>query len=198
MISFLSKSIALFLYKNEIIDDEKLPVCEYGFEIIVSTVIGFFLVALSGILLNEFISAMIFYGLFVCVRLFTGGYHATTHFRCKLTLLTCCLLVLISTKLMEKTNSLLLTVLLLTFYLITVILFSPIEHINAPITDELKMRNRKISIIMAIVLVSLILLEYKFSPKLSSASTLTLFIIAILILVPKIQERRQKHHEKSC
>ena len=33
MISFLSNFIALFLYKNNIIDKEKNEVCQYGFEI---------------------------------------------------------------------------------------------------------------------------------------------------------------------
>lgn len=49
MISFLSNFIALFLYKNNIIDKEKIEVCQYGFEIIVSTIIGFLLVLISGI-----------------------------------------------------------------------------------------------------------------------------------------------------
>ena len=53
MISFLINSIALFLYKKKVIDDEELTVCQYGFEIIISTIISFLLVLLSGIILDE-------------------------------------------------------------------------------------------------------------------------------------------------
>ncbi len=195
MISFLTNFIALFLYKNNIIDKEKIEVCQYGFEIIVSTIIGFLLVLTSGIILGEIAEAILFYCLFVGVRFFTGGYHANTHFKCKLTLLTCCLFVLISSKYLL--TSIILQVVLLIIYLITVFLFSPIEHINAPLTAEEKARNRKMSIIMAITLTILSLSGYKCFPKIAIVSSLTLFVIAILIIIPKIQERRKMLYEKS-
>ncbi len=195
MISFLTNFIALFLYKNNIIDKEKIEVCQYGFEIIVSTIIGFLLVLTSGIILGEIAEAILFYCLFVGVRFFTGGYHANTHFKCKLTLLTCCLFVLISSKYLL--TSIILQVVLLIIYLITVFLFSPIEHINAPLTAEEKTRNRKMSIIMAITLTILSLSGYKCFPKIAIVSSLTLFVIAILIIIPKIQERRKMLYEKS-
>lgn len=195
MISFLSNFIALFLYKNKIIDEERLPVCAYGFEIIVSTIIGFLLVIISGIILGKFIEAVLFYCLFVGVRLFTGGYHADTHFKCKMTLLLCCSFVLIASKYLK--SSIVLQCLMLLLYLITVFLFSPIEHINAPLTTDEKVRNRKISIIMAITLTIVSLLGYNYFPEISFVLSLTLFIIAILIIIPKIQERRKMLYEKS-
>lgn len=195
MISFLSNSIALFLYKKKVIDEEELPVCQYGFEIIVSTIIGFLLVLLSGIILDEIIEALLFYCLFIGVRLFTGGYHAATHFKCKTTLLICCLSVLIASKYLP--DSIILQIVLLSVYLIAVFLFSPIEHINAPLTDNEKARNRTISIIMAIALTIVCLVEYVYFPRLFLSASLTLFVIAILIIIPKIQERRKMLNEKS-
>lgn len=195
MISFLSNFIALFLYKNNIIDKEKIEVCQYGFEIIVSTIIGFLLVLTSGIILGEITEAILFYCLFVGVRFFTGGYHADTHFKCKLTLLICCLFVLITSKYLL--TSMILQVTVLIIYLITVFLFSPIEHINAPLTEDEKKQNRKMSIIMAIALTILSLSGYKYFPKISIVSSLTLFVIAILIIISKIQERRKMLYEKS-
>lgn len=195
MISFLSNSIALFLYKKKVIDDEELTVCQYGFEIIISTIIGFLLVLLSGIILDETIEALLFYVLFIGVRLFTGGYHATTHFKCKITLLICCLSVLIASKYLP--NSIILQIILLSVYLTAVFLFSPIEHINAPLTNDEKARNRKISIIMAIALTIACLAEYVYFPKILLTASLTLFVIAILIIIPKIQERRKMQNEKS-
>lgn len=70
MISLISKCIALFLYKKEIIDDKKLPVCEYGFELMLSIFIGFLLIIISGILLNELLASLIFYIMFICVKKF--------------------------------------------------------------------------------------------------------------------------------
>ena len=195
MISFLSNFIALFLYKKKIIDEERLPVCQYGFEIIVSTIIGFLLVLTSGFILGEITEAILFYCLFVGVRFFTGGYHADTHFKCKMTLLICCLSVLIASKYLI--DSITLQCVLLLIYLITVFLFSPIEHINAPLTTDEKTRNRTISIIMAITLTILSLLGYNYFQQISFVLSLTVFVIAILIIIPKVQERRKMLYEKS-
>ena len=187
MISFLSNFIAHYLFKNQIIEKEKVPVCQYGFEIIVSTFMGFLIVSVIGIVLNEFAEALLFYFLFVIVRMFTGGYHAETHFKCKLTLSVCCLSVLILSKYyiyFEKAY-----IFLLIPYLITVCLFAPVEHINAPLNDN-KTRNRVVSIIMAILLAISNLVIYSYMPKLVTVSSLTLFIIAMLIIISKIKERR--------
>ena len=124
MISFLSKIVTLFLFNMGIVDEEKKPVCQYGFEIIISTIIGFSIVSLSVIILGELYEALLFYILFVGVRLFTGGYHANTHFKCKLTLLMCCLFVLITIKYFRI--SIKVKFVLLILYLITIFLFSPL------------------------------------------------------------------------
>lgn len=198
MISLLSKRIALFLCKKEIIDDEKKSICEYGFELIISIFIGFLLVIISGILLDEFLASLIFYILFVFVRTFTGGFHAKTHFYCKLTMFLCCLFVIIGTKLLNGQPSLIIfNFLFLMVYIVSVFLYAPVEHENAPMTNELKKRNRKISIIMAIALSFLIGMVMFCVPKIAVISSLTLFVIAVLIIIPNIKERSNRHYEKS-
>lgn len=197
MISLLSKSIALFLCRKAIIDNEKVSVCQYGFELIISTIIGFLLVAVSGIMLGKFLESMVFYVLFIVVRLFTGGYHANTHLKCKLTLLVCCLSVLLLSDKIEEMHLVWIHIFLLTSYLVSVVLFTPIEHVNATMTSELKKRNKKISVIMAIALTIINLAGYTYFFEISVVSTLTLFVIAILIIIPKIQERRKIVYEKS-
>lgn len=199
MISLIGKSIAHSLYKRKIISDEEVPVCEYGFELIVSIVIGFFLVAMSGILLDEFVASMIFYGLFVSVRTFTGGYHAQSHLACKSTMVICCLFVLVGSKISERfENPFWLNILCLIFYLITVFLYAPVEHVNAPMTDKLKVRNRKISIIMAAALTLADIAVFIYFRKVAVILSLTLFVVALLIIIPKVQERRKERYEKIC
>ena len=196
MISYFSKIIASFFYQRKIISKNELTVCEYGFELIISTAIGFGLVLISGIVFNELLSVILFYAVFVCFRFFTGGYHATTHLRCKIVLLICCLFVLINVKYWSNDKCFSLIIALQLFYLITVIIFSPVEHINIPLTNELKIKNRKISIIMAIAIMPLSLWTALCFLKVSLVISWTLFVIAILIIIiPKIQERRRISHE---
>lgn len=194
MISNLSKVIARFLCKKRIIDETKIEIYQYGYEIILSTIIGFMLILIIGFISKCFFESLIFYFTFVFVRSFTGGYHANSHVKCKLTLILCCILVLYLSSIYLYDYIILV---LFIFYLITVIAFSPIEHINAPLTHELKIRNCKISIIMVIMTFPLIVLEIDIFPKLAAVSSWTLFIIAILIIIPKIQERREMYEENN-
>lgn len=138
MISLLSKSIAHFLLRNNIIDENSVSICEYGMEIIISTLIGFLLIMTSGIILGELGAAMLFYVLFVAVRLFSGGYHANSHLKCKLTMLCCCLLVLVTAKYLIDRFSFIHHLLFLTVYILTIFIFAPIENINIPLDDDLK------------------------------------------------------------
>lgn len=195
MISKLSKLIALFLYKEQIIDEEKTPVCEYGFELIISTMIGFILVIIVGLIMNTVTHALFFYLVFIGVRLFTGGYHADTHFKCKLTLVICSLFVLFSSNQYEALDESRLHILFLAIYLVCVFLFSPVEHANAPLTEQEKGRNRGISIIMAIVLTAINELGYMAFPAMSAVLTMSLFAIATLMIVAKLKERRNGYEE---
>lgn len=198
MIHFLSSSIASGLFRNGIIDEEKVPVCQYGFELIISTAIGFFLVMLSGIIFEQALSALIFYSLFVIVRLFTGGYHAASHLRCKTVLVCCCISVLAMSELLNQYSGVLLNTVLLIPYMTAVIMFAPVEHINIPMTEEKRIRNRRISVITAITLTSANLVCCIFIPDISVVISLTLLVIAVLIIISKIQERRKSDYEKDC
>ena len=198
MLSTLSKIIALFLYRKKVIDIKNIPVCKYGFEILISTLMGFLLVCLSGIICNEFFSAMIFYAIFVIVRFFTGGYHADTHFKCKATMFFCSFAVILISVIIEDIYSLWIHIFLLASYLISVILFAPIEHKNLPMTEEKRKRNRVISIVTSVLLTTVNMSGYYYFKKISLVSSLTLFVIAVLMIIPAIYDRRKMKNEQIC
>ena len=60
----------------------KEAVYTYGIEIILSTMIGISSILIVSGLLHEFKLGVIFLLVFAPLRVFTGGYHAVTYFRC--------------------------------------------------------------------------------------------------------------------
>lgn len=195
MISKLSELIALYLYREQIIDEGKTPVCAYGIELIISTLIGFILVCLVGLIMNALAFALIFYLVFVGVRLFTGGYHADSHIKCKITLIICSLFVLLCSKHYEVLNESGLHILFLAIYLVCVFLLSPVEHVNAPLTEQERKRNRGVSIIMAVVLAIVNELGYLLDPAMSAVLTMSLFTIAMLMIIAKLKEGSVNYEE---
>ncbi|MCM1132288.1 MAG: accessory gene regulator B family protein [Ruminococcus flavefaciens] len=197
MISFLSRRMAMFLRDNEIVDDETSQVCQYGFEIIISTITGFLLVTATGLCCGELLSALLFYAVFVGVRLFTGGYHASTHFRCKLLLCVCCFFTVITTKAFVDVYTLPIQAVIILAYLVTVLLFSPIEHKNAPIDDTAKKRNRIISIIVSLALSAVGLLGFSQHKKFSMLLSMSLLVVAFLMILSKITERNDSDEQRN-
>lgn len=84
MITAAAKHIVDFIYsKNNLPSDER-DIYVYGYEIIISTVITFALLAITGLLFGKFIEAVAFFCVFYFLRRRTGGYHAKTYFKCNL------------------------------------------------------------------------------------------------------------------
>ena len=187
MISFLSHRIAHFLYQNHTIDAELVPVCQYGLEIIISTGIGFSLVILAGLIMGYMKEAFLFYFLFIIIRFYTGGYHAETHFKCKVTLLLCFFTVLLCFILLQSKYCIQIHIALEAFYLIIVLLFAPVEHLNAPMTKDEAKKNRIIAIAMAIglfIFTTFIICSHII--KVAAIIALTQTIVAILIIISKV------------
>ncbi len=195
MISFLSKGMARFLYKNKIVDEETSEVCRYGFEIIFSTALSLVLIVTIGILFDELLLSLLFYALFVGIRLFTGGYHAPTHFLCKALLVICCLFTIILTKFFLDYYSFTFHIVILFFFLITVFEFAPIVHENAPMDEEAKINNQRRSYYVSIIFVIITMFNYNWNVKISMLSALSGCIIAFLMLLSVIKERRNKNEQ---
>ena len=193
MISNLSNMIARYLLQEKIIEEHNLPVYTYGLEIIISTMVGVVLILLIGLLTSSLVDAIIFYCLFIVLRFFTGGYHADTHFRCKLTLVLCYLLMLVMERALEPIYTPFLNMGIQIFYMIIVFLLAPVEHLNAPMTDEEAQKNRMIAIAMAFVmLITTMMLSFDFS-SLARTASLTQFVVAVLIIIPKVIKGGEEH-----
>ena len=82
MIAWLSNYLVRVLLKNEIIEADKIEIYQYGYEIMISTIITFLIVLISGIILNCLPAALLYFGIFVVMRQICGGYHAQHYWSC--------------------------------------------------------------------------------------------------------------------
>ncbi len=66
------------------IKEQDMEIYQYGFEIIISTTIGFLITLLIGFLFQMKLLSVLYYGIFVLIRQLTGGYHADSYLKCNL------------------------------------------------------------------------------------------------------------------
>ncbi len=82
MINKLSSLISSKFVEHNIISKSVKDVYRYGIEITISSIIGFVITCLIGLLFRMLMQTMLFYVIFILLRSMTGGYHAKTYLKC--------------------------------------------------------------------------------------------------------------------
>ena len=93
----MSKLIFRYLSRGTSMDEDAQAVCLYGIDIFLYTLISTIGLLLIGVLAHRFFEAVIWITLYYLNQTFGGGYHATSHLKCFITMavsLAACLLLL--------------------------------------------------------------------------------------------------------
>lgn len=194
MINRISVKVISFISKYVDIPPEMTDAYRYGVEITVSTILNITLILLSSLILNDIFAGLIYLFVFVLLRSFTGGYHATTYFKCNLTIVSTFIIAFIFYK-------------IITYYelplfvcesaalinLIPIIIFSPVPNKHKPLTDVKKKSSYKLSLIIAsaLSLIGLILFTLKIST--GAMIIITVTMVSVLIIVEIFMQRRGYH-----
>ncbi|MGN0631755.1 MAG: accessory gene regulator B family protein [Ruminococcus sp.] len=190
MITFLSKTISHFLYRNSVINKQELEVYQYGFEIIISTLLGFLITLLVGVVFQMILLSVLYYVIFVVLRQLTGGYHADSYLKCNLVFFGVSLFTLGMTKLCYFSNMYTITfhVLILAIVVLSVCKFAPIENPNKPMTEDELKRNHRFAIVLTLVLAAVSCILFYFQLEISILIAFTLLSISVLIVIAKTVE----------
>ncbi|MBR5514144.1 MAG: accessory gene regulator B family protein [Ruminococcus sp.] len=156
MIARLSKRIASFFVRNEVIKSEDEEVYEYGLQLLLSTVFNGVIALTLAIISGTVLQCVCYLAVFVLLRKSAGGYHAKTHFGC------CCILAVVLSlfimfiKFVPNEAYGIVATIAVAFSVVIILMFAPLEHENKPIIDRDKNRLRKISVIYAVLFTLLV------------------------------------------
>ncbi len=180
MLHRLSQNITDFLISREVINEKDAEIYVYGYEMIISGIIDFLITMIIGILLGCPLNAVIFFIMFVSIRLYSGGYHANNYVKCKLIMISLLLVVLEISSIVLPLNAVCILMLLL---VITVCFHSPIENQNKPLDDMEKRKYHWISVIFSVLWGITAIIVYFFSITISVTIASTGFFITMLMIV---------------
>lgn len=155
MLHKISKAMAKKLAMSS--EPEKEEIYVYGLELIITTFLGLASIVLVSGVFSEWSSAWIFTGIFVPLRLCTGGYHADTYGKCFVISNLSYLSLLIIKKLTERRVPMLVWLVLLVIACWYIGKNAPVLHRNQMINEQKQKRNRKLArvLLMVDVVVSL-------------------------------------------
>ena len=186
---FFAEKITDFFIKNNIVAADDRPIYKYGTEITLSTILGFFIVLTIGALSNNIINSVIFLFCFASIRIYSGGYHANTYLKCNVIYTSLFIIILILANTVFMNIDIYFNIILLITSVVFISIFSPIENKNKPLTAAEKTKNKKKSIFVSLIWAILSLILYVFHFKIYSIIVITMFVITILMIIEKTNQK---------
>lgn len=202
--NWISSHLLAYMVSSKAIPNEQkyLDFYRYGIEITTSTILNVLLVLLIGIVTQHLIESIVFLFTFILLRLFSGGYHAESYFRCNL--LMCCsflTLVILYEIILNKTSissSILFVIISSLFFFALALIFCPVEHVNKPINSKGKRRKLKIITIIVGLIFSIVesILISK-SIDIGVMMLLTQILVSALVIAAKIKKGGHIHGKEN-
>lgn len=191
MIQNLGSKIVKYLVHSGAIsdtDDEK-EYYKYGIEITISSILNIILVLSIGIIAQSIIESIIFLILFIPLRQFTGGFHASSYLKCNISFCTVFTLLLVLYHLTQKYLTSYISILITFVCVAVIILRCPIENKNKPIPDNRKRFHKIMAALLGTVYGVVGTVLTVFSNKYGALVLYTLLLVVILVIAAILCER---------
>ena len=197
MVKRLSQRILQYLLHSGVIEDtnDEKEYYQYGIEITISSILNIILILGIGLLTWNILESVIFLLLFIPIRQFTGGFHASTYFKCNLSFCIVFSLILILYNFTRVINTYL--SILITFTCVLLIIAEcPIENKNKPIPEERKKFHKIMAALLSTIYGIVGIVFTAISNKYGALILYTLAAVAMLIIAAMLQDRRCKYAER--
>ena len=190
MIDLLSSKISSKFVEHKIITEDMVDIYKYGVEITISSIIGFILILIIDLIFKSLMQALIFYIIFIILRSFTGGYHASSYLKCNLIFsIVASLVIFFSKAATEVRFSTGIINILFLPALSVFIWLAPIENPNKLIEKKRRIYFKTGSVLAAVILYILSLILYINNHTFESAIIVTtMFITAVMCMITKFQK----------
>lgn len=186
--NILSKKITYAFLKKGMISNQNKEIYQYGFEILLSTLIYSLVFFSTSILTQTIVPSLVFLIGFFIIRTISGGYHANTYIKCHILSIVNHLTFIIVFKYLFGLLPPQLFVVILIISSIVVFLCAPIEHPNKPFIKNERRRFKCLSRLYStvVIIISIIFLvfpeqllkEYFFSYTFGTFSAVVSIVVA--------------------
>ncbi len=192
MVNYLSRSIAYFFAKKNIIPNEELDSYIYGFEIILISSVNWGIILLIMLFTGIIPETILYMASVILLRHHTGGYHASTHINCSVLSISSYILILLAIHFLQSNMAMATSISLVLISLCVIFKFAPMTHENNPVKEcELhkhKLYSRILSLFITTI-VAVLILTQRYSQALSLS--LGLFQVSVFLLLENNKNKRR-------
>ena len=188
--NFVGKLSNKICKTQNVIENSKREEIEYGLEVIFSTFLSLTMVLAISLFYRMIKECITFLAVFMPLRTYTGGYHASTHVRCFFTLIIDMMagaLILY----LYKTDIYIISWSMIIVATIIVVVFSPVVHINHPMSRRQQIMSKKKSIVILLIdIIVLLFMAFRKQQILLFSGAYGLASIAISMMIAKYIKKR--------
>jgi len=191
MINKISKNVAVFFIKNNLIQVDEIDIYIYGLQLIISSILGISIILFLGIISERLTDSLIFLFCFIILRQYSGGYHANSYLKCNLYFITIFLLTEAAVIYTQAKYKDVLTVGLICISFVIILRFAPIDNINKKLSNSQKLKNKKITLIIFVILITISIFMKVNDVNYYYNIAVTILSVTALMIIQKIKEAKQ-------
>lgn len=195
MITSLAQIITGCLIKNKIIDNTKLDIYIYGFEIMISNIICFGIGLLIGTVFSEFAECIVFLSVFVMLRRYCGGYHAETYLKCD-TIFTINILLVMTILKVISFYPIYIHFIIDCISIVSVFMLAPVENKYKPLTEDAKKKHKLWATIISLIIITISSVLCFINIKFAAVIDMALITVALSMIIEFLRKGVYVHNEK--
>ena len=194
MINKISSHILNFVSKHFDISSEMRDIYQYGIEITLSSMLNIVLVLLCSLIMGSVWAGLIYLLVFIFLRSFTGGFHASTYFKCNLTMVITFIVTYCSYRIIIFCDPpIFIYEMVILLNLIPIITCSPVPNKHKPLSNQQKDRSLNLSLIFASVLSLIGLICIVLNISIGAMIIMTITMVTVLIIIETFLQRGGYH-----
>lgn len=194
MICWISSCVLRFLLNNLDISPEMKEAYQYGIEITISSILNIVLILICSVIVGNIWAGIIYLFVFIFLRSFTGGYHATTYFKCNATFVITFIMTFTFYKIICFYDlPIFMCGLIAVADLIPIAILAPVPNKHKPLDYAQKKHALRLSLIIApaLLIMGLLLLILRIAEGTMIITTVT--TVSVLMIIEFFLQRRGYH-----
>lgn len=195
MITSLAQIITGCLVRNKIIDNTKLDIYIYGFEIMISNIICFGIGLLIGAVFSELLECIVFLAAFVLMRRYCGGYHAETYLVCDTIFTANILLVMTILKVMSVYPSYI-HFIIAGISIVSAVMLAPVENKYKPLTIEEKKKHKLYAVVIILVIITISSVLFFTNIKFAAVIDMASISVALSMIIEVLRKGREDNEKR--
>lgn len=181
MLHKTADNLARSLLKHRVIQEDSFDVYVYGFELLLSSLFSTCLIIVSGLIIHKILETIAFLVVFIVLRSYSGGYHASKYFVC--TIVTLCVYASVMAASSLLAVNYLAFVILCILGIVPLSIWAPIENPNKEISQK---RKRIYKVISIVLFLSFVLFGVLILPHFSETGCTVFYTLCadIILMLP--------------